>query len=349
MKLALFLAFILVASSIPINSVHAVFIITIKSDGSIVPSTVPIHRNGSHYIFTSNIQGYILVERDNIVIEGEGYILKVSSGCPVPDRNGMFLSGRRNVTIKNIQIEMAWYGILAENCSNITISGVAVTGSLHGLILSGSSSNKVVESILASNYHDGIQIYDSTNNTIKRNTIKNNAEEGITLELSSYNNVTENVIERNLDGIVLIESPYNRIIGNNITVNTDTGMWLYCSSENLVHHNNFIGNPVQIYTFESCNVWDDGFEGNYWSNYAGLDSDGDGIGDSPYVIGDSDQDRYPLMNLCVIPEFPHTLFFMLSMIAILLGMVIYKKKTKLVPTDKKHILLENAEKAIGTL
>ena len=48
----------------------------------------------------------------------------------------------------------------------------------------------------------------------------------------------------------------------------------------------------------STNTWDNGYPagGNYWSNYAGVDSNHDGIGDSPYIIDANNQDRYPLMN-----------------------------------------------------
>ena len=48
---------------------------------------------------------------------------------------------------------------------------------------------------------------------------------------------------------------------------------------------------------KSSNYWDDGSEGNYWDDYVGSDSDGDGIGDTPYNIpSGNNKDRYPLMK-----------------------------------------------------
>jgi hypothetical protein len=42
------------------------------------------------------------------------------------------------------------------------------------------------------------------------------------------------------------------------------------------------------------NVWDNGSEGNYWSNYNGTDLDNDGIGDTKLPW--EGVDNYPLMN-----------------------------------------------------
>ncbi|MDD3792425.1 MAG: hypothetical protein PHY74_04775, partial [Candidatus Bathyarchaeota archaeon] len=47
---------------------------------------------------------------------------------------------------------------------------------------------------------------------------------------------------------------------------------------------------------EEIHTWDDGKEGNYWSDYTGTDDNTDGIGDTPYIIDALNQDRYPLMQ-----------------------------------------------------
>lgn len=57
----------------------------------------------------------------------------------------------------------------------------------------------------------------------------------------------------------------------------------------------------------SVNIWDNGYTsgGNYWHDYTGGDDyfgvqqnklGSDGIGDTPYVIDESNRDNYPLMS-----------------------------------------------------
>jgi hypothetical protein len=73
-----------------------------------------------------------------------------------------------------------------------------------------------------------------------------------------------------------------------------------------VYHNDFIGNTSQTNAETNKDEWDDGYPSgcNYWSDYAGVDdysgpgqnvSGSDGIGDTPYVFP-NDQDNYPLMT-----------------------------------------------------
>jgi nitrous oxidase accessory protein NosD len=56
----------------------------------------------------------------------------------------------------------------------------------------------------------------------------------------------------------------------------------------------------------STNSWDNGSKGNYWSDYAGTDSNGDGIGDTPHVLYENNQDNFPLMNYPPISTNPQT-------------------------------------------
>ena len=93
--LILLLLLVLLLVSFPqIGIVKAESTIYIRADGS-VEGTDKIQQEGNVYTFTSNIYDSIVVERDNIVVDGAGYTLE---GAPI------WLENRRNVTIKNMQI-----------------------------------------------------------------------------------------------------------------------------------------------------------------------------------------------------------------------------------------------------
>ena len=79
------------------------------------------------------------------------------------------------------------------------------------------------------------------------------------------------------------------------------------TTNNTFSGNNFVNNTNQIKIdddfleisddkFASVNFWDNGTEGNYWSSYMGTDSNGDGVGDTAYVIDENNQDNYPHMS-----------------------------------------------------
>jgi len=76
-----------------------------------------------------------------------------------------------------------------------------------------------------------------------------------------------------------------------------------------ISENRFVDNLRQLSgcvcidynTTEPKHYWDNGNLGNFWSDYNGTDTNGDGIGDTPYVIDPLNLDRYPLATSSVTP------------------------------------------------
>jgi len=156
-----------------------------------------------------------------------------------------------------------------------------------------------IENLNLSNINIGIQLLKTNNTEIIRNDITNN-DFGIVLYRCSNNRIIQNNITNNGHGVVISGSSNNDIIGNSI-LNNFCGIELSFSSNNRIYHNNFIENHYQVFLLlrdAYANVWDDGYPsgGNYWSDYTGIDNNGDGIGDTPYVIGEYNVDHYPLMT-----------------------------------------------------
>ena len=94
------------------------FSISINADGS-VTGTNNIQRNGNVYSFTHSISGTIVVQRDNVVINGAGYVLQPETDKLV----GVDISGRNGVTIKNLVIQgfLGRCAILIANANNCNI------------------------------------------------------------------------------------------------------------------------------------------------------------------------------------------------------------------------------------
>ena len=223
-----------------------------------------------------------------------------------------------------------------------------MTNNNEGISLDSSSKNVIQQNHITKNNH-GIKLLKSNFNLISGNKFTANAK-GIYLDRRLGNTGGS---DPNTSIIVVYDCSNNTFSQNNLSEN-NCSVWMKSASNNTFSGNNFINNTDQIkiedsvsdYTdnstittidFPSVNFWDNGTEGNFWSNYTGVDSNGDSIGDTSHVIDKNNQDNYPLINPVVIPEFPDdkesaisnqtlTTIVVAIILATLFGIAMYRRK-----------------------
>ena len=224
----------------------------IRADGSIDPPDAPIITyDNITYTLSGNITSYgdgIVVERDNIIIDGAGYVLQGNmTGM------GVDFSYRSNVTVKNIQIRNFNTGICIRYSSGITISNNnVIANSEYGIWLGGdehkfSSNNTIIGNNITNNQWGGIRLYWSSSINVSGNTVANSNGSCIWLKYSSNIHISGNAITNNENGIEISQCSNNSVNGNSIRANSGYGIRVYSSSNNTITGNSIMYNEEGIY------------------------------------------------------------------------------------------------------
>ena len=243
----------------------------------------------------NDFDSLVNVEANNVRITG--FTLQGWSSAYI------FMNGTTNVTINENRILFVSVGVYMVNSNNNVISGNIIedNGGLDNIgIAVGESFDCIIKNnTISGAMYDGIKILFSYGNLISENNITNNGE-GIFFIGCYGSTIFNNAISNNGGGISIeSNSSENKIVSNLISNNVGGISFSYSTHDNKIYHNNFIKNSEQIYhplksDPLSSNKWDNGLEGNYWSDYEGQDANLDGIGDTPYIV---DGDNYPLMGM----------------------------------------------------
>ena len=219
--------------------------------------------------------------------------------------------------------------------SNLTIACNKIKDTLK---IQGSSNLIYANNIGSGYYSDGIYLNGSLNCVVgnsfstmemwddcNSNFIIGNSFVNLDLKEFGKGGCSDNIISKNRvsghlginDGIWLWEGENNIISANSIR-NCVNGLLLGTTGatavENSVYLNNFENNANHVRSLSgsnhTVNYFDNGVKGNYYDDYHGNDANGDGVGDSPYVIQQTRweeelkrevtivffQDNYPLIS-----------------------------------------------------
>ena len=202
--------------------------------------------------------------------------------------------------------------VAAVNCTNITVENLTLTANWDAVYFMNTRDSRIVNCNLTRNFN------------------------GMRLRYSSNCNISDNLIGANDYAGIYFDSTVNSLVSeNDIIANYCIFGIRHGSANNLLFRNNFIDNGWMGAFDNDCqNRWDNGSQGNYWksydqrANYAGSDLNGDGIGDTPYVVDSysSNTDRYPLMapfrNPTTVPQVPEfSVFQFLLLFAVVSALV----------------------------
>jgi nitrous oxidase accessory protein NosD len=270
----------------------------IRSNGNVEPSSAPIQRNGDKYTFTGDIYAEFVVEKSGVVVDGAGYTL-----------HGPYNGTRENLFL------------IGEGPNQVS-EGTQIPYSV-GVDLGGGASDLTIMNLKIMNFSIGTYIW-TANNVFVGNSVSE-CIVGVLLS-GSDNDISRTYLAKNEIGL---------FFGTNLPGTVPLNL--------TVSHNSFQDNVRQLggclcqqqyNASEPIHTWDDGREGNYWSDYNGTDANGDGIGDTPYVFDAQNEDRYPLMEnplTEVTPAIPvgvEVVIVAAAVVAALIAVVVFRVKRK---------------------
>ena len=299
------------------------------------PPPSPWWARGDSGIYLGGYSNNIII-RDNVITDCYGGIEIVVSCNNTIEKNNLFNNSNFGIrlhdssgnTINGNAISGIGVGIYLDfeaNGNLIINNTISNTGS--GIDINFDCTSNLLNGNKISSCTFGVSSYPCYNNTATGNVILN-CNSGIFLEgskniitgnnvsyceyggvhiaLSNFTVVSGNLLTHNGMGIWINKGDHNTIFGNTL-ISNDHGFDVRYCNNNTFYQNNVINNTIQAYLVDTINEWDNGYPsgGNYWSDYTGVDffsgsyqneTGSDGIGDTPYVIDENNQDNYPLVN-----------------------------------------------------
>ena len=258
-------------------------------------TALAVHLMVTICVLMLNVQLHALYQESSIIVVPDNYssIQKAINAANEGDR--IFV--KAGIYYMEQLVVNKTLSLLGENPETTVIDGQGSSLVLVSIAAPETTfENFTIQNTASTREAYGISLFRSEGARVQYNIVKD-CWFGILLSESTNCEVWNNKISHNhLCGILLRdECSNNSILGNSIS-NNPTGINVMGSSWYTdIYHNNLINNEYQIFMgLGGHTSWDNGCEGNYWSDFEGIDLDGDGIGDTELPW--QSVDYYPLID-----------------------------------------------------
>ncbi|CUJ88112.1 nitrous oxide reductase family maturation protein NosD [Shimia thalassica] len=230
---------------------------------------IDIHGARNAYVAGNRIEGRL---DHHVNARGNGVYVWNAPGAVVDGndirfgRDGIFVnSSRKNIFRNNLfrDLRFAVHYMYADDSE---VSGNVSIGNDLGYAVMFSTRVRVVDNVSVNDREHGVMLNYTNRSEIRGNYVQNAQEKCTFLYNSHKNQFSDNWFE-----------------GCGIGIHFTAG-----SQKNRILGNAFVGNRTQVkFVSSKWHEWSEEGRGNYWSDNAAYDVNGDGIGDAPYRPNDS--------------------------------------------------------------
>jgi len=260
---------------------------------------------------------------------------------PIPSDAGFVALGNcSNIIVKNLTISHGYDSITLINTNDSIITNNYITNCGNGIFLKYCQNITVTENTICGDSDSGIGTIACDKTVITENTIdhcnfgispsgqtKNhcggkgstniiifrnnitNCNPGMYFSLSSNSLISQNLFKENAYGVNLVQSKKNNFTENTFIENSGGALRISDAFNNTFLHNNFVDNELDSQVLTQwflakpyqTNIWDNGREGNYWSNFDDRYPNASEISqtktwNAAYYIDEVNIDHHPLVS-----------------------------------------------------
>ncbi len=231
-----------------------------------------VSRSDNTVVRENSISSYDEPVADN---RGDAIRLWLSNGTIIEknrisgSRDIALMRSDHNIIEANI-IEGSRYGVYLQMCEDIRISKNRIFSNYVGVLSSGSKDVKIERNTIVKTHLEtgvGVVIRGGGVHEIRQNTLMRHAQ-AFYIDSSPAERGMKRFIERNL-----------------ISLNNEAFHFHAIIKNNTIRFNNISDNLTEVVkNIRHTKSYDNDIRFNYWDRYEGFDKNGDGIGDTPYLI-----------------------------------------------------------------